>query len=287
MSDYTHTLVATLGGQPQIVTFTLDLLLKDFPISEVFVVHPYPSEPRLQHSLECLRKEFVGDYYATGKRSIHFRSHVLKLDNKPIEDISDDTHADGTLDTIHTLLGDLKRQGHRIHLSVSGGRRLMALFAISVASLNLDRHDHIWHLYTPDRIKKTADEGQLMHTPTGAGIKLIEGEFITLGAYINPQQSFRTAQEEQRQQMDAQEHAHCKEVENNATSRQREALKAFAKGLIPQQVAEKLTISLSTVHSHKSALLRHCHKAWGIPDAQQLDYHFLWAKFATYFPKDE
>jgi hypothetical protein len=45
-----HTLVATLGGQPQIVTFTLDLLLRrGIPIYEVIVVHP-ASSPHLQQS---------------------------------------------------------------------------------------------------------------------------------------------------------------------------------------------------------------------------------------------
>jgi CRISPR-associated protein Csx14 len=56
---YKHTLVATLGGQPQIVTFTLDLLLKrGIPISEVVVVHPAAS-PRIQQSLERLNAEFA------------------------------------------------------------------------------------------------------------------------------------------------------------------------------------------------------------------------------------
>ena len=42
---YTHTLLAPLGGQPQIVTFTLDLLLRrDFPISEVIVIHPHAAQ---------------------------------------------------------------------------------------------------------------------------------------------------------------------------------------------------------------------------------------------------
>ena len=41
MPDYPHVLVATLGGQPQVITFTLDLLLEEgYPISEVFVLHP-------------------------------------------------------------------------------------------------------------------------------------------------------------------------------------------------------------------------------------------------------
>ena len=61
---YKHTLVATLGSKPQIVTFTLDLLLKrGIPIHEVIVVHP-ASSPHMQQSLERLHAEFVGDHYA-------------------------------------------------------------------------------------------------------------------------------------------------------------------------------------------------------------------------------
>ena len=59
MSTYIHTLLATLGGQPQVVTFTLDLLLqRGFPISEVIVIHPQAAHPRLQHSLDRLNAEF-------------------------------------------------------------------------------------------------------------------------------------------------------------------------------------------------------------------------------------
>ncbi len=73
---YKHTLVATLGGQPQIVTFTLDLLLKrGIPIYEVIVVHPAAS-PYIQQSLERLNAEFVGDRYIFEGRSltIHLRA---------------------------------------------------------------------------------------------------------------------------------------------------------------------------------------------------------------------
>jgi CRISPR-associated protein Csx14 len=62
--NYTHTLLAPLGGQPQIITFTLDLLLRrDFPISEVIVIHPHAAQKRLQQSLELLNAEFAGDRY--------------------------------------------------------------------------------------------------------------------------------------------------------------------------------------------------------------------------------
>ena len=127
MSTYIHTLLATLGGQPQVVTFTLDLLLqRGFPITEVVLVHPEASHPRLQHSLHCLNAEFVGDRYQVNGRTIHLRSQVLRLDEEPLDDIVDEVSADGALNTIHKLIRSLKRQRRCIHLSITGGRRLMS-----------------------------------------------------------------------------------------------------------------------------------------------------------------
>ncbi len=290
MSESPQVLVATLGGQPQIVTFTLDLLLEaGYPISEVIVLHPTTTtQPRLQRAIACLSAEFTGNGYGATGRPIHFHSCALELQGRPIDDIHDDEHADGTLDTIHRLIGDLKRQGYRIHLSVSGGRRLMALLAISVAVINFDRYDHIWHIYTPDDLTEQAHEGKIMHAPPGSGLKLIKGPFLALGAYIyQPGQSFRTLQEEQRIQMDAQERACCDKVVSTLTPSQRRVLQAFARGLRPQQVASALCITLATVNTHKTAILGLCHNAWNIPNAERLDYHFLRAKFAGYFPGDE
>jgi CRISPR-associated protein Csx14 len=286
VSDHPHVLVATLGGQPQVVTFTLDLLLQNgFPISDVFVLHPRASsQQRLQKALGCLQAEFPGDYYRAARRIIHFHSCVLALDNMPIDDICDDSHADGTLDTIHQLIGDLKRRGYRIHLSVSGGRRLIALLAISVASFNFDRYDHIWHIYTPDALKPQVSDGAMMHVPPDAGIRLIQAPFVALGAHVYPlEQPFRRTQEEQHLRAEAEERARCEQVVHAATPAQLKVLQAFARGLRPQQVAGELCITLVTVNTHKTALLSHCRNAWAIPLQEHLDYHFLQAKFNDYF----
>jgi CRISPR-associated protein Csx14 len=287
MSDHPHVLVATLGGQPQIVTFTLDLLVEQgFPITDVFVIHPKATErSRLAHSLLRLSEEFTGKPYSETGRVIRFHSRALELDGVPIEDICDDPHSDGTLNTIHHLIGQLKRQGYRIHLSVTGGRRLMSLLAIPVALFNFDRYDHIWHLYTPDAIRAQADAGTCMHVPLDAGIKLLRGPFIPLGAYAyDPAQPFRLTQEEQLLQIEAQERKRCMAVENQATPAQKKVLRAFARGLRPQQVAHDLCITLKTVNSHKTVLLDLCRQAWDIPSQDHLDYHFLSAKFTAYFP---
>src|SRR5438128_12125265 len=107
---YKHTLVATLGGQPQIVTFTLDLLLqRGIPIYEVIVVHP-ASSPHLQQSLERLYAEFVDDSYTFEgcSQTIHFRRQVLSHYDTIINDIVDESTANGTLDTIGELIRGLK-----------------------------------------------------------------------------------------------------------------------------------------------------------------------------------
>ena len=270
------------------MTFTLDILLRvPYPINEVIVLHPKATHPRLRHSLELLGAEFAGNSYTAANRTIHFHSQVLELDGEKLDDISDNAHVDGTLNTIHKLLGDLKRQEYRIHLSISGGRRLMSLLAVSVASFNFDHHDHIWHLYTPDSIKESADEGRVMHVPSDAGTRLLRSPFPSLGAYVyNPLQSFRNAQETERLQREAQERKCCEQVEKQARPAQLRVLQAFAKGLRPAQVAAELSLAQVTVNTHKTALLDYCHNAWDIPPDERLDYHFLRAKFADYFHSD-
>ncbi|HLH60948.1 MAG TPA: CRISPR-associated ring nuclease [Ktedonobacteraceae bacterium] len=100
--NYIQTLVATLGGQPQVVTFTLDLLLRHgVTIGEVIVIHPRAVQPRLQHAIDCLNAEFAGDRYQIDERFIKcpFRLKILELDHIPLDDITDNTSANGYLRT--------------------------------------------------------------------------------------------------------------------------------------------------------------------------------------------
>ncbi|HEY4036834.1 MAG TPA: CRISPR-associated ring nuclease, partial [Ktedonobacteraceae bacterium] len=219
---------------------------------------------------------------------IHFHSRVLELDRKPIDDIIDDSHADGTLNTIHQLLGDFKRQGYHIHLSVTGGRRLISLLAISVASLNFDRHDHIWHLYTPQAVQERANEGKVMHVASDAGLKLIQGPFIALGAYIsNTGQSFQIVEAEQRKRVDDQEHARCKQVVEQLTSRELEVLQAFAKGFTNQEVGKELNLAIKTVAHYKTRLIDLCREIWSFDPEARLGSLFLYKTFAPYFDNAE
>jgi CRISPR-associated protein Csx14 len=284
MPEYTHTMLATLGGQPQVVTFTLDLLLRNhFPIREVFVIHPKATDPRIQHALDCLKDEFIDNRYHIDDRTViecRFSSQVLRLDGTPLEDIVDETSANGAHQTIYGLIRELKQHRHRImHLSATGGRRIMSLLAVAAAQLTFNHMDHIWHIHTPHEFRQLANEGAIMHASPEDGVRLIEVPFVPWGYYFPhlPQSSDISFP------VDPEEQKRCTRVINSLTESQRKTLRAFARGLNRTQAADELSLSVKTIDTHKTAIYEACRLEW----SQPIDTHFLKDHFARYFDKDE
>jgi CRISPR-associated protein Csx14 len=74
-------------------------------------------------------------------------------------------------------------------------------------------------------------------------------------------------------------------VWDRLSQRQREVLRLLAAGHTPQQVAEKLSISIKTFSSHNSAILAECRSAWELPEGQWLDYHSIQARFGPFLDR--
>jgi CRISPR-associated protein Csx14 len=120
------------------------------------------------------------------------------------------------------------------------------------------------------------------------GIRLIEVPLARLSQTLLSQlldtnTSARELIHSQKELVEAEERAPCKQVVDAATPRQRAVLEAFAKGLHPQAVAEQLYISNTTVSAHTNVLLDLCHNAWPPREKERRDYRFLQLKFAGYF----
>jgi CRISPR-associated protein Csx14 len=75
----------------------------------------------------------------------------------------------------------------------------------------------------------------------------------------------------------------CRQVWDALTLRQRDVLRAFADGLTPQEVAERLHIVLGTVNDHKTMILQECRNVWDLPPDERIDYHWLREQFALFF----
>lgn len=294
MSEYRQTLLASVGGQPQVVTFTLDLLLRQgIQVSEVFLLHPSPSDVRVQHTLHCLRTEFANNQYTCDGRTISCTLHLQTLSHEkvPLPDVTNTSDAQAIRDEIHRLLRQLKQQQRHIHLSASGGRRVISLMAISAALLHFDDFDRIWHIYTPRHLRAQVNEGAQMHVPPDAGVRLIEVPFVPWGAYFpllsHADASAQATQRAQMAMLDAQEKARCAEMLTHLTQTQLRVLRLISTGLTPGAIAVQLNVSRDTVYSHTKALLSVARHVWHIPEQERIAFPFLFRKFIGYFRQDE
>jgi CRISPR-associated protein Csx14 len=286
--DSCATLVATLGGQPQIVTFALDALLaQGETITDVYLVHLSLDNPRTRQALHRLQQEFLNDMYA-GRRC-RLRRFPIRANGVELTDIRAAADAEAAWQCIRDLIADLKRDGRRLHLCLSGGRRMMALLAMSAAALLCDHQDRIWHMHTPETTLQRVKDGAQMHVTPADGVQLIQAPLAPWGAYFPAlrllAQTPLHAVQEQLRRVAAVDDPKCRQVWERLSQRQRDVLRAFACGLRPDQAADTLSISLSTVNSHKTAILAECRNAWNIPGDEPLDYRFIREHFAVFIER--
>lgn len=105
----TSVCIATLGGQPQVVTLALDALLeRGEPIGEVIVVHLSERNPRYRAALAALAGEFAGDRYRG--RTCRYRPLAVIQGSAPIEDLASEAATGAALNTFSRLIQRLKRQ---------------------------------------------------------------------------------------------------------------------------------------------------------------------------------
>ena len=284
------TLIATVGGQPQVVTFALDsFLAKRIPITQLILIHLASDTTRVRNALHRVVSEIDGDFY---------RDWPLKLELFPIHsdegsltDIQDEADAHVAWESINQLIIDLKEAHHTLHVCISGGRRMLSLMAMSVAMLHFGHQDMLWHIYTPTEWRAESRNGGKMHLPEDSGLKLIQVPMMPWGSYFpvlrqltRPITHGQDVLAASRRLLDYGEEARKTAVRKNLTRRQIEVLNAFAQGLTPQEVAEKLVISVKTVDSHKTVILAECRNVWALPDEKWLDYRFIETKFTNSLP---
>jgi len=289
VTEADKTLVTTMGGQAQVVTFALDwLLAQGEAIHEVIVLHLSPEDPRVQKALDQLAAEFPGDRYAYANRPMHFRKTPICDRNNPLCDIRDEAAAEATWQTVYQVIAELKGQGRALHVCLAGGRRVMGLMAMSGAMLHFDHRDKLWHLYTPDELRRRAFEGAVMHVHSSEGVRLIQVPLSPWGAYFPGLRQIMSAPaarviQARTDWLESDERARCHRVIERLTDRQQAVLQLFAAGRTPQEVADVLCITLKTVDAHKTTILAECRNEWAAPPGGRLDYHFLRSKFGPFF----
>jgi CRISPR-associated Csx14 family protein len=142
--DPAHTvLIATLGTEPQVVTITLDLLQRRKErVGDVVVIHTAPVGA-IGSALARLRTEFA-TYPAY--QTITLRLVCLSVEEQPLADVDSPMGATLVFRALYQEVLRYKRIGRRVHLSIAGGRKTMAVYGMATAQLLFDEGDHLWHL---------------------------------------------------------------------------------------------------------------------------------------------
>ncbi|MBX7250979.1 MAG: LuxR C-terminal-related transcriptional regulator [Candidatus Promineofilum sp.] len=284
------TVVATLGGQPQVVTFALDALLQDYTIKEMIVLYLASSDERMVRALGKLAAEFKGNHYRG--YSIPFQALPIGAGHQPLADIYDESDADAVFQFVYSLIVQLKAEGRMLHVCISGGRRILGLLTLSAAMLHFGHQDRLWHMYTPPEWQAEAHDGALMHLPADSGFQMIQVPMMAWGRYLPGLRDFvhpiadGDVLARPRRLLDAVERARCRAVVERLTPRQQDVLRLLAGGLHPRAAAEALSIEPSTVDSHKTVILAECRNEWALPDEVWLDYRFLQERFEMYFERE-
>jgi len=280
-ADSTTALI-TMGGQAQVVTFALDALFaQGESISCAIVFHLTPEDPRVRRALSQISAEFTGERYRG--RPLTLRHLPIQADGRALPDIRTAHEAECAWALGRDVLATLKRDGHRLHVCVAGGPRLLALTLTTAAMLHCDERDRLWHLYTPREFLAQARDGATLHAPPEAGVRLIPVPLTPLGAYFPALRSL-TRPAVITPPADAER---CAAVWARLTDREKATLRALAGGSSPQEAADALGVTLKTLDTFKTKILAECRNAWELPEGAHLTYHFLRDKFGLWVANGE
>jgi CRISPR-associated Csx14 family protein len=139
------TLIATLGTEPQVVTATLDLLLKQKqPISSVSVLHTSNPGTAISAAVERLQQVAQAGDYA----NITFHFIPITHNKQALSDVDTLEAGQAAFTTLYHQVWQAKRAGLAIHLCIAGGRKTITVYGMVTAQLLFDEDDHLYHLFS-------------------------------------------------------------------------------------------------------------------------------------------
>ncbi|GAP05372.1 CRISPR-associated protein NE0113 [Anaerolinea thermolimosa] len=157
-------LIATLGSEPQVVTATFDLLrARGEEPGQVQVIHTLADSEPMAQAVEVLRKEA-----AAGLPLVLVP--LKRPDGRPFVDVETQSAAEAVFRALYRAVWQTKRAGARVHLSIAGGRKTMAVFGMVTAQLLFEEGDHLWHLFSEGDFLRS----RRLHPQPGDEVHLME-----------------------------------------------------------------------------------------------------------------
>jgi CRISPR-associated Csx14 family protein len=245
LDPQTAVLIATLGSEPQVVTAAYDLLARQGErVGAIWVVHtsPQASSP-VGVALAALQDLADTEFHA-----------ICGAEGGPLADVDSPEAGAAAFRLLYRLVRRAKQAGRRVHLSIAGGRKTMAVYGMATAQLLFDSEDRLWHLFSAGEFltsrrphPQPGDQAHLIPVPVILWSQ-VSPVWSGLGGVEDPFEAARRVQELQV----AQKLAAAREfVLGSLSPAELRAVELLVReGLGDQEIGARLSLSARTVEQH-------------------------------------
>lgn len=271
MPTATRTLIATLGRKPQVVTTSVDLLAVAGHRPHAVTVLHIAGDPVVQAAVDALAREFA----------VYVPYRDLPLTLTPIggpwslADADDGEHGDAeaAFRAVYQAVLTAKRAGQTVHLSVMGGRKILAVYAMAVAQLLFDDNDTLWYILAGGAFLA---EGRL-HPGPKDDARLVSVP-VMRWSHIAPVLTDLSQVDDPFQAVERQRAQRLRQVIQAARDFVRTALTAgerrvvavlVRQGASDQEIAARLSLSPRTVERHLGEAYAKAAVHWGLPSVSR------------------
>jgi len=273
-------LIAPISSKPQLVTIALDLLQQAGEhIIQAVVVHTTLAHQATARALARLESQVAAVYPDLRLRAVCLRDER----GVPLDDVDSPLAARQAFRVLYREIKSVKATGRRVHLSIAGGRKIIAVYGMAAAQLLFDSDDRVWHVFSvPALIQREAlhalpGEASLIHVPVLRWSE-ISPALTNLMLSDDP---FDALQRQDAMRRSEALRAARTFVEQELSDAERAIVELVVReGLTDAEVAERTHRSTRTVGHHLSSAYRKACAYFGLSKA---DRHTLMALLSTHF----
>ena len=273
-------LMATLGTEAQVVTSAFTLLRRQGEVIEqidVFMTQA-PAILEARHRLEQVQNRLP---------PMHF--HILGEDTgRPLQDVLSEADARTAFVSLYNHLYVHKQTGRRVHFLIAGGRKPLALYAMTAAQLLFDEADRLWHLYSePDFL-----QSRRMFPGPREDVRLIPIPLIPwhcmapAAAVLGPvQDPWQAVAQARRLGLESRIHQARRFIEEKLTPAERRVAALLVKeGIKDRDLAQRLHMSEKTVSNHLNHIYQKAAEFWGLDRVQRAQLVALLSPYYLHRP---
>ena len=279
--NHPHTMIATLGVEPQVVTITIDCLTKrGINISNVTILHT--DHPAIKEALAVIKNELnKSTYHGLSLRTVKITSPI-----GPVKDFQSEEELRALLRTFYSEIRNARQNNSPIHLCISGGRKVMGVIAMTVAQLLFGPDDHVWYLITEGWKPGSARQ---LHVSTNEQARLVPVPVLRWQEAGTLMQAVTELDDPQevliwydRLTQKAEEKRQGEFIKHWLTPAERQVAQMACRGFDNATIAARLNKQRQTVANQLRGIYEKLHEWLDYPD-YSVDRNVLIARFAPYF----